>query len=212
MSDIAAYTLEIYPLIATTGQPAWSWFESEKEAMDIAWSQNTTGMNNVYIDATSAQAVSYDSGTRWYYTVEATVIGLTMGPDSWRATYNNDANAYGDFSFVATDYTAPDSGKVSTIGIEFWDGIPELDPLIASGDFTMVNGNDDYAPYGTYGRSYATAMDSVAHGTLYPPYVISTYTKTFGTAMLDSIMDMNGNKYQGDGEGIGWMYGVYMEK
>ena len=191
------------------------WFDSQTDAQSVTWSHNTPDMGNT--DLSTAMFVgAEDGGTgsgKWYLTTTNAldVYGYYLGPDSWKGTYGS---VEGDFSFVATEFGAQDTGTVSNISIEFYKGDPTQgsSTFIVKGSFSAVLGNDDY--FGStligHGRSYPTALDSVAHGTLPPGNIISTYTKYQGTQGLRTITDNFGNVYPSlPSVDYGWMYGVY---
>jgi hypothetical protein len=221
--DMGEEIYGVYLLIApfiedASGLPEDGVFPSALAAdpSNFTWTQNTPGMSNVWIEESTGTAVPSGSGG-WYYQVEANYWGLQEGLDSWKATYSfNGITTDGDFSFVATDYLNQDPGTppVSKVEIEFHD--VTLTPSWDSkrGVFTVLP-SDDYAPSGTHGRSYATAMDAVgrAFGDANP--IIGIYTKppfalTFFPS-LDSVTDLNNTPHSAQPSVTGWFYAVYTD-
>jgi hypothetical protein len=187
-------------------------FPTSDDAVAVTWTQNTPKMGNGDIDEDTYAAVRAPASVGgWYLTVEAYNWVQNLGPDSWKAT-DGDGNT-GDFTFVATDYTAQDTGKVASIKIEFYDGNPNTTPDITSGDFEIVEGIDDYDNVqGDVGRSWPTPLDSVAHGTLPPGNILTTYHKVQLTQDLQDIVDLNGKTWAPDPLAYpvqGWLYAVY---
>jgi len=202
------YTLKIVPIIEDgQGGTTSGWFASAAEAAPskFQWTQNTTSMDNGQILENTGEAKQQGTDG-WYYSVKVRSLGRTLGPDSWHLQYTPSAKAYGDFSFVATDYDAQDSGAIGNIRIEFYDD-GGTTPF-ATGTIGTVNGGDDQAPTGAHGRSYATALDAVARA-MNPPQLISDYDKPSQWQMLSVVTDMDDAKHKGDGKVTGWLYGVY---
>jgi hypothetical protein len=184
-------------------------FPTAADALSVTWTQNTSGMYNGFINTISYSAVAAPGGG-YYLSLNAYNRALNIGPDSWRAVYTSAIS--GDFSFVATDYLAQDSGEVNNIQIEFYDTNPQTSTAFAAGSFNVVDGNDDYTSItGDHGRSYPTPLDSVAHGTDTSPLVISTYHKFYDTQDIRDIVDTSGKTHpaQPFEEGEGWLYAVY---
>jgi hypothetical protein len=202
------YALQIVQLEEVSGGGAIPvGFSTAADALAVTWTQNTQNMANGFID-TGTYATVYSADISGYYlSVTAYNTVGSLGPDSWRAT-DGDGNT-GDFSFVATVYGNPDSGSVSDIKIEFYDGAPTKYRAFATGSFEAVNGFDDYdSAIGDYGRSYPTPLDSVASGTLSQPAVISTYHKYLGFQNLQDIVDLSSVTHT-PSSGEGWLYAVY---
>jgi hypothetical protein len=184
-------------------------FPTAADALAVTWSHNTPDMNNGAIDDATATAVPAPASIGGYYlSIYATNWAVDLGPDSWRAT--DGAGNTGDFSFVATDYLAQDSGEVNNIQIEFYDANPQTSTAFAAGAFDVVSGGDDRDSV-DYGRSYPTPLDSVAHGTDTSPLVISTYHKILGKQDIQDIVDTSGNTHPDKPfeENEGWLYAVY---
>jgi hypothetical protein len=209
------YELEIYPLIdngSGVGEPGWFTSAAAADPSNFIWTPQTAVYGNFDIDLGSGAAVEASSG-HWYYSVTLECYGYDMGPEGWRAAYTPVNTASGDFFAVATDQGSPDSGSTFSVGIEFYDSDPVRYTPFAVGMFNTVSGGDDYAT-DNRGRSYPTVLDAVAHGTLPPGNIISTYhKKTSPTpkAMLEDVVDTNGNYHQGNGRTTGWMYAVYYQ-
>jgi hypothetical protein len=203
------YTLQIVRLIEVSNDifvPIG--FPTEEEAKAVTWSQNTPNMYNGYIDDATYQTVYSADISGYYLQVDAYNLVQSLGPDSWRAT-DGDGNT-GDFSFVATDYSNADSGVVYNINIELYDGDPTVLSAFASGFFSTVNGNDDYDSItGDHGRSYATPLDSVAHGTISPDKIITTYHKYTQTQNIWEIEDLNGVWHTPSSDYEAFLYAVY---
>jgi hypothetical protein len=204
------YYLQIVLLVEdAVGDDIPQGFVAAADALAVAWSQNTPNMANGYIDTSTYNAV-YSSALNGYI-LEVTAYNTigSLGPDSWRAT-DGDGNT-GDFSFVGTVYRTPDTGSVSDIGIEFYPANPAQSAAIATGSFENVNGYDDYdSALGDYGRSYPTPLDAVAHGTLTPGNILTTYHKYAGYQNLLDIVDLNNVTYApAPNTKEGWMYAVY---
>jgi hypothetical protein len=193
----------------TSGDTFLAGFPTSDDAASITWSQNTPGMENGYIDESTVQAVLSPIGG-WALRVQTYDMAGSLGPDSWRAA-DGDGNT-GDFSFVGTDYTDPDSGTVDyPINVKYYDGNPTTMTPFASGTFVGVNGYDDYDSaelFGDHGRSYPTALDALAHGTVSSPPTINTYHKYHSTQDLRDIVDLNNITHPLVGND-GWLYAVY---
>jgi hypothetical protein len=186
-------------------------FPTAVEAESVAWTQNTPNMANGYIDEdpnTYYAVYSADLGGYYLHAEAYNLVG-SLGPDSWKAT-DSDGNT-GDFSFVGTVYNNADTGRVANIRIEFYDQNPTLYPAFATGVFDTVYGYDDYDSITIvpdHGRSYPTPLDAVAHGTLPPGNIITTYHKYTQTQDILDIVDVNG-AYHTPGAGEGFLYAVY---
>jgi hypothetical protein len=189
---------------------------AEADAANFTWTGNTATVDS-YIDVSTGYALEFSPGL-WVYDVLAYGFGTQVGPESWHADYSyNTVVTSGDFTFVTTDFIAPDSDRTANINIEFYRSDPTRPGFfIVSGDFSVVYGNDDYAPTtGAHGRSYPTALDAVAHGfvtTVRPEIILSNYAKAPGSQMLYSITDLGGTTYMGSGSGVNatsWLYAVY---
>jgi hypothetical protein len=205
------YELQIVPVLDDgAGGTYLGWFQTEDDTLAISWTQNTQGMANGLIDTSTYAAIA--SGNGYYLYVVAYNFATTEGPDSWRATYDLDPVVTGDFSFVATDYSIPDSGHVPAIDIELYDGPTTLTPF-AVGSFGNVDGIDDYTSIpGDHGRSYSTALDAVAHGTFPPDEIITTYSKVANTQTLLTVIDLQNTSHTADmANKYGWMYAVYYQ-
>jgi hypothetical protein len=126
-------------------------------------------------------------------------------------TYVPSDDVYGDFSFVGTEITTnPPEYPVTAynIRIEFQDNTQ--DPAtFASGSFDQVQYIDDYTRTGSNERTYATALDAVAHGTFPPGNIIQTYDKAPGKQMLAVVSDDKGVGHEGVDIYSGFMYAVY---
>jgi hypothetical protein len=196
----------------STGSYYPEFFSSAAEAnpKNFTWTLVSTTSGDSYIDIGTGRVVQ-DGPTRWYYSVEAYGFGSAIGPESWEAVYNyGGLVTSGDFTFVGTEFRAPDTGSSPFINIEFYDMNPRIPAdLVTSGKFKVVDGSDDYAWSPAHGRSYATALDAVAHS-FYPAGIIRLYTKAPGFQLLDSITDLNGNVHPDPRSEItGWLYAVY---
>jgi hypothetical protein len=219
------FELQIAKLVENaSGDADLQFFSSAEEADpdNFTWTLNF-GAGDSEIDLGTAEARELSPGI-WYYYVIAYGYGGNVGPESWRLAYSYDSVVTSsDFTFVTTDFRAQDSGTVNNIKIEFYRGDPKNPPVnfITSGDFSAVGGTDDHiptlpAPPQPYGRSYATALDAVAHGFAGSgsEKILNNYAKTEEPPVqfLVSITDLNDNTYEGSGSGVnetGWMYAVY---
>jgi hypothetical protein len=213
------FELQIVKMIENASGDVYPGFFSDATEADpgnFTWTQTSSTTGDSYIDLSTAEARETAPGQWVYYVVAYGGLAGTIGPESWELTYSYDGDdGDGGFTFVTTDFTyiAQDSGTEDNIGIEFYYVDPMVPTdLITSGDFDTISGGDDRATAPAYGRSYATPLDAVAHGTIYPGNIIRTYGKAAGQQMLASITDLAGNTYTGSGSGskaTGWLYAVY---
>jgi hypothetical protein len=226
VSDIIQAEMMIVPM-RDNGTPVCelSWFMSKADAESVVWSHTTTAMNNA--DFSSATFVGMEYGGTgsgmWYLAaVDLYVGGADIGPDSWRGTYTNSGvTATGDFSFVCTDFSNPDSGTVDDAQIEYYDPAdPTFQSSFAKAAMDVVNGFDDDANpiFGLIGRSYPTALDAIAQSMqATTPYGINIYAKYPGSQVLFSVTDRQNvlheaHDYDPNQPAIpvtGWAYGVY---
>jgi hypothetical protein len=197
-------TLKIIPLVEdASGNVARGWFSSADDAENVTVSHNIS----TSLVTLGTPTGMYDSTNQgWYCSIVATANGgSNIGPDSYRVTYNPNG-AYGDFSLVITDLTDPDSGYVENVAVEYYEA--DQTTYFAKGTFDNVDGSDDEAIAGANGRSYATALDVVAHGV--PKYadIIDSYTKYEDSQILETVTDLNGIEHPVDSSDF-WLYGVY---
>jgi hypothetical protein len=188
-------------------------FPTQADALSIIWSQNSEEMYNGGIQGTPAPAaVPSPVGNGYALRVYATNYGYSIGPDSWRAT-DGDGNT-GDFSFVATEYGQADAYSHTVSGpitVFFFDGDPNVyNPFARGYNYASVSAGDDYTSIpGDHGRSYPTALDALAHGTVTTPPIIQTYHKYYNnTQIVIDVIDENGDPHAASGD-QGWMYAVY---
>jgi hypothetical protein len=212
--DEQEYDLAIIKIVEdVNGNYVPQFFGSAAEAdpSNFTWTQNTASMYNAEIYVASGEARQMSRGN-WYYFVPADCHGYTLGPDSWRAAYLSlGTDAYGDFSFVSTEYSSYPEYPVTAydIKIEFRDHY-QLPATFATGNFAQVQFGDDFvSDPSAHERTYATALDAVAHGTLPPGNIIQTYAKTPGKQMLTAVSDNLGVRHYGRDSKSGFMYAVY---
>jgi hypothetical protein len=202
--SINSVELAIIPVVEdASGNVVAGWFASAADAENVAINHNVS-TSRVTLGTPTGIAVP---GSGYYCSITATAIsGSELGPDSYRVKYNPNG-AYGDFSLVITDLSEQDTGSVDNILIKFYD--PSATTEFVSGDFSTVRGGDDVAIAGANGRSYATALDAVAHGKSNIADIFNDYVKYSNSQILETIIDANNNDHP-TSPSYFWLYGIYI--
>jgi hypothetical protein len=206
------YDLKIVKLVEdANGDYIPTFFASASDAdpANFIWSLNTAQNYNGDFDPDDAVA-AYDSDAGgWYYSLTVENDAVALGPESWRLTYLPSSYS-GDFSFVGTEFSSYPEYPVTAynIGIEYQDNY-QIPATFATGSFEEVQYIDDYAPYGSHERTYATALDAVARSMQVSPPVIHNYSKTPGKQLLAVVSDDIDVGHKGLDVNSGFMYAVY---